>query len=146
MLSYFNHVWCYVALWTIASQNPQDSPGRNIGVGCHALLQGIFLTQGLNLHVLCLLHSQACSLPLKWSEVAQSCPTLCDSMDCSLPGFSVHGIFQARILEWVAISFSRSSSRPREWTLVSCIIGRHLTVWATREVLEPYYYFTFLEV
>ena len=44
------------------------------------------------------------------SEVAQSCPTLCDPMDCNLPGFSVHGIFQARVLEWVAISFSRGSS------------------------------------
>ena len=48
---------------------------------------------------------------LKWSEVAQSCPTLCDPVDCSLPGFSVHGIFQAKILEWVAISFSRGSSQ-----------------------------------
>ena len=48
------------------------------------------------------------------SEVAQSCPTLCDPMDCSPPGFSVHGIFQAWILEWVAISFSRGSSQPRE--------------------------------
>ena len=44
------------------------------------------------------------------SEIAQSCPTLCDPMDCSLPGFSVHGIFLARVLEWVAISFSRGSS------------------------------------
>ena len=48
------------------------------------------------------------------SEVAQSCLTLCDPMDCSLPGCSVHGIFQARILEWDAISFSRRSSRPRD--------------------------------
>ena len=47
-------------------------------------------------------------------EVAQSCPTLCDPMDCSLPGSSAHGILQARILEWVAISFSRRSSRPRD--------------------------------
>jgi len=47
---------------------------------------------------------------VKESEVAQSCPTLCDPMDCSLPGFSVHGIFQARVPEWVAISFSRGSS------------------------------------
>ena len=46
-------------------------------------------------------------------------------MDCSLPGFSVHGIFQARVLEWVAISFSRGSSRPRDRTQVSCIVGRH---------------------
>ena len=51
--------------------------------------------------------------------VALSCPTLCDPMDCSLPGSSVHGILQARILEWVAISFSRGSSQPRDWTLVS---------------------------
>ena len=55
-------------------------------------------------------------------------------MDCSLPGFSVHGIFQARILEWVAISFSRRSSRPRDWTWVYHIVGRCFTVWATREV------------
>ena len=58
------------------------------------------------------------------SEVAQSCPTLWDPMDCSLPGSSVHGIFQARILEWVAISFSRGSSRPRDRTPVSHIVGR----------------------
>ena len=47
------------------------------------------------------------------SEVAQSCPTLCDPMDCSLSGSSVHGIFQARVLEWIAFSFSRGPSRPR---------------------------------
>ena len=55
------------------------------------------------------------------SEVAQSCLTLYDPMDCSLPGSSVHGIFQARVLEWVAIAFSRGSSRPRDWTQVSCM-------------------------
>ena len=66
-------------------------------------------------------------------EVAQSCPTLCDPMDCSLPGSSVHGIFQARLLEWVAISFSRGCFLPREQTQVSCIAGRCFTVWATRE-------------
>ena len=49
-------------------------------------------------------------------EVAQSCPTLCDTMDCSLPGFAVRGILQARILEWVTISFSRGSSQPRDQT------------------------------
>ena len=70
---------------------------------------------------------------MKWSEVAQLCPTLCDPMDCSLPGFSVHGILQARILEWVTISFSRGSSRPRDRTRVSHIVGRCFTVWATRE-------------
>ena len=67
------------------------------------------------------------------SEFAQLCPTLCDPMDCSLPGSSVHAIFQAIVLEWIAISFSRGSSRPRDWTRVSCIVDRHFTVWATRE-------------
>ena len=70
---------------------------------------------------------------MKWSEVAQSCPTLCDPMDCSLPGSSVHGIFQASVLEWVAISFSRGSSWLRDWIRVSCIVSRRpFTVWATR--------------
>ena len=73
---------------------------------------------------------------LKVSEVAQSFPTLCDPIDCSLPGSSVHGIFQARILEWVAISFSRRSSWLRHWTWVSSIVGRLFTIWATREVLS----------
>ena len=71
----------------------------------------------------------------KWSEVAQLCPTLWDPMDCSLPSSSVHGIFQARVLEWVAISFSRESSRPRGRTQVSRIVGRRFTMWATREDL-----------
>ena len=63
---------------------PWDSPGKNTGVGCHFLLQ--------------------CMKVKTESEVAQSCPTLCDPMDCSLPGFSVHGIFQASVLEWGAIA------------------------------------------
>ena len=60
--------------------------------------------------------------------VTQSCPTLCDLMDYSLPGFSVHEISQVRILKWVAISFSRGSSWPRDPTGVSCITGRFFTV------------------
>ena len=72
---------------------------------------------------------------LKVSEVTQWCLTLCDPMDCSLPGSSVHGIFQARILEWGAISFSRRSSWPRGWTWVSPTVGRRFTIWATSEVL-----------
>ena len=74
----------------------------------------------------------------KWSEVAQSCPTLWDPMDCNLPGSSIHGIFQARVLEWVAISFSRGSSRPRDLSRVSHIAGRCFTIWATR-VSEAFY-------
>ena len=67
---------------------PWDSPGKNTGVGCHFLLQ--------------------CMKVKSESEVAQSCPTLSNPMDCSLIGSSVHGIFQARVLEWGAIAFSES--------------------------------------
>ena len=70
---------------------PWDSPGKNTGVGCHFLLQ--------------------CMKVKIESEVAQSCPTLSDPMDCSLPGSSVHRIFQARVLEWVAIAFSPSKEK-----------------------------------
>ena len=96
--------------------HPWDSPDKNTAVGCDFFLQ--------------------CIKVKSESEVAQSCPTLCDPMDCSLPGSSIHGIFQARVLEWVAISFSRGFSWPRDWTQVSCIAGRHFTIWATREVLQ----------
>ena len=71
------------------------------------------------------------------SEVTQSCLTLCDPVDCSPPGSSLHGILQARILEWVAISFSRGSSWPRDQTQVSCIAGRRFNLWATREAQSP---------
>ena len=72
------------------------------------------------------------------SEVTQSCPTLCDPMDCSLSGSSVYGIFQARVLEWIAISFSRGSSRPRKWTPVSHITGRidAFELWCWRKLLR----------
>ena len=69
---------------------PWNSPGKNSGVGCHFLLQ--------------------CRKVKSESEVAQSCPTLCDPMNCSLPGSSVHGIFQARVLEWGAIAFSDNTN------------------------------------
>ena len=67
------------------------------------------------------------------SEVVMSCLTLCYPRDCSLPGSFVHGILQMRILECVAISFSRASSWPRDWTWVSHIAGRLFNLWATRE-------------
>ena len=68
--------------------HPWDSPGKNTGVGCHFLLQ--------------------CMKVKSVNEVAQSCPNLRDPVDCSLPGSSIHGIFQARVLEWGAIAFSFS--------------------------------------
>ena len=72
---------------------------------------------------------------MKESEV-KSCPTLWNPMDCSLPGSSIRGIFQARVLEWVAISFSRGSSQPRDQTQVSHIAGRGFTLWTTRETCQ----------
>ena len=70
---------------------------------------------------------------LKWNKVRvmQSCPTLCDPVSCRLPDSSVHGISQARILEWVIISFSRGSSQSRDGIHVSCTAGRFFAVWAT---------------
>ena len=68
--------------------------------------------------------------------VTQLCATLCDPMNCGLPGSSVHGILQVRTLEWVAIPFSRISSQLRSWTLVSHIAGRFFTIWATTEALS----------
>ena len=67
--------------------------------------------------------------------VAQLCLTLCNPMDCSPPGSSVHGILHASILERVAIPFSRGSFQHRDWTWVSCIAGRCFTIWAIREAL-----------
>ena len=66
---------------------------------------------------------------------AQSCPTFCDPMECSPRGSSLHGILQARILEWVALLFSRKSYQTRDWTQDSCITDRFFTIWATRQVL-----------
>ena len=99
---------------------PWDSPGKNTGVGCHFLLQ--------------------CMKVKRESEVTQSCPTLSDPIDCSLPGSSAHGIFQARVLEWGAIvlyplpvepSSHRTPSRPSrssqstELSLLCCTAASH---------------------
>ena len=75
---------------------------------------------------------------VRFSSIAQLCPTLCDPMDCSLPGSLVHGIFQAWILEWVAIAFSRESSWPGDQTGVPRTADRLFTVWATREGKHKY--------
>ena len=76
----------------------------------------------------------------------QSCPTLCDPMECSPLGSSVDGILQARILEWVAISFSRGCSQPRDWTQVSCTAGRCFNLWDTREAPLHIYVFVYVYI
>ena len=91
MYIYNGHIYISDSVWPHRWQPTRlprlwDSPGKNTGVGCHFLLQ--------------------CMKGKSESEVTQSCPTLHDPMDCSLPGSSIHGIFQARVLEWSAIAFS----------------------------------------
>ena len=95
LLSRFSRVQLCATPETAAYQAPRpwESPGKNTGMGCHFLLQ--------------------CMKVKSESEVAQSCLTLSDPIDCSLPGSSVHGIFQARVLEWVAIVFSLKLLRVR---------------------------------
>ena len=124
---------------------PCDSPGKNFGVGSHSLLQGIFLSQRLNPS---LLRCRWILCPLShWrdshgyhecvhAKAFQLCPTLCNFMDCSPPSSSIHGIFQTRILEWVAISHSRGPSPSREGTCISlsfALAGRFFTISATWE-------------
>ena len=92
---------------------PWDSPGKNTGVGCHFLLQ--------------------CMKVKSESEVAQSCPTLSDPTDCSLPGSSVQGIFQARVLEWGAIAFSMEGAN--QWNLeleLKHRLSSHVTTYTFR--------------
>ena len=89
---------------TTSLPHPWDSPGKNTGVGCHFLLQ--------------------CMKVKSESEVTQSCLTLRDPMDCSLPGSSIHGIFQARVLEWGAIVFSDFESLVHTNLGLLCLPGR----------------------
>ena len=98
---------------------PWDSPGKNTGVGCHFLLQ--------------------CRKVKSESEVAQSCLTLSNPMDCSLPGSSIHGIFQARVLEWVAMPSSRGPSDPGIKPQSPALAGRFFTTSATWEALKIKY-------
>ena len=97
---------------------PWDSPGKNTGVGCHFLLQ--------------------CMKVKTESEVAQSCLTLSDPMDCSPPGSSIHGIFPARVLEWGAIAFSDLVLSVINYSLSSLVsISRSLPLKASPDLLLP---------
>ena len=134
---------------------PWDLPDKHTEVGFHNLTQETFLIQELKPYLLCLLHWQVCSLPLAppgkanyfsnyspkdWNHIScclvtaaaaakllQSCPTLCDPIDGSPPGSSTPGILQARILECVAISFSRRSSWPKGPIHISCLADGFFT-------------------
>ena len=156
MLSRFSHAQLYATLWSVAHQTPLSMgfSKQEYWSGLHALLQGIFLTQGSNPHLLFLLHWQVGSLPLAPPEkpnmsntcyqksinfslwisdkvVAQPCPTLCDH----------HGLQPARLFcPWNSPGKNigvdcyyllQGSSWPMDWTQVSCIAGRFFTIWAT---------------
>ena len=105
---------------------PWDSPGKNTGVGCHFLLQ--------------------CRKVKSESEVAQSCPTPSDPMDCSPPGPSIHGILQARVLEWVAIAFSRRMNKlVKKITILENIlcfpISMLLFILCHLLILDPFFHY-----
>ena len=103
LLSRFSRVWLCVTPQTVAHQAPRpwNSPGKNTGVGCHFPLQ--------------------CMKGKSESEVAQLCPTLRDPMVCSLPGSSIHGVFQARVLDWGAIAFSIFEAAAAAKSLQLCL-------------------------
>ena len=113
---------------------------RNLYAGDQAVRTGLgtrdWFQTGKGVHQGCILSLCLFNFYAEWKVkglVTQSCLTLCEPRDCSPPGSSVHGFLLARILEWAAISFSRGSSWPRDWTQVSCIAGRFFTISATRE-------------
>ena len=118
------HPWDFPGKSGVPLPSPWDSTKLHFSKRMHHFVSQQTL---MIISVALLLHQHLQSLQLSL--------TLCNPMDCSLPGSSLHGIFQARIVEWVSMSFSRRSSRPRYWTQVSTIVGRLFTVWATGEAL-----------
>ena len=156
--SVIDSLWPH-GLWPSRLLCPWDFPGKNTKVGCHFLLQRIFpprdrtpvsciaggfftiwAIREAHFNPLLGTNNRLCACYVH-AKSLQSCPTLWDPIDWSPPGSSVHGILQARILEWVAISFSRGSSWPRNRTHVSYIacIGRQFfitsAVWETEKTL-----------
>ena len=141
-----SYIWLFVTLWIVAHQTPLSMgfSRQEYWSGLPFPSPGDLPNPGIEPRSPAL---QADSLPAQppgkpitalcvWvCDVTQSCLTLCNPVDCSPPGSCVHGILQARILEWVAISFSRGSSQPRDQNQVSCIAGRRFILWATREVI-----------
>ena len=140
MLSHFSRVRLFVTPWTVAHQaplsvgfsrqecwsglpfsSPGDLPEPRIKPMSPALAGGFFTT------------SVTWEIRIEKRKVkvlvTQLCLTLCNPMDCSPPGSSVHEVLQTRILEWVAIPFSRGFSWPRDWTHGSCTAGRFFTIW-----------------
>ena len=123
MIFFFNFYWSIVALqcWLVSEK----------WINCIYISPLFVFPSRLGHHralsrVLCAIQQVLINYPFYTCAVTESCPALCKPMDCSLPGSSVHGIFQAEILQWVAISYFWGSSQPRDRTHVSCVscIGR----------------------
>ena len=111
---------------------------RNLPLGdymytniCTHIFHSCMYTNMCDLFELCEINNLTLIVCPFFKIISQSCPTLCDPIDYSLPGSSVHEIFQARVLEWIAVLFSRGSSWPRDQTQVSRIASRFFTIWAT---------------
>ena len=115
-------------MWKVKKQIQTFNQGGRHWHCCHAV-HGFLENKWIN-KVSRQTERHNCTMKVK---VAQLCLTLWDPMDCSPPGSSLHRILQARILEWVAIPFSRGSSPPRDQNLFSRIAGGFFTIWATRE-------------
>ena len=130
----FIHVSCLVLL--PHGRHKRESLGKT-GLRCIQVLCSYFAASGSSM----IIFKQVLKVTVRHPDastrscclVAQSCLTLCNPMDCSPPGSSVHGMLQARMLAWAAISFSRGSSWPRDPTRASCTAGRLFTIWTTRE-------------
>ena len=124
--------WRHQRQWTVPNKWPRRPAWAGPALPCSWSLCFVkfpgctkFLPPSWSSHRLITLRGMT-----EWVKVAQSCPTLCNPMD-----YAVHGILQARILEWVAFPFSKGSSQPRDQTQVSCIAGRFFSNWAIREAL-----------
>ena len=127
------HVHCFCGRQSLRTEEQvnsgsQKSRGELITGKYRGILGAVTLFASVLLVMWLYMFAKTCS------EVrgAQLCPTLCDPTD-----YTVHGILLARILQWVAVPFSRESSQPRDWTQVSCIAGGFFTSWATREIPKP---------
>ena len=129
-----NALLCY-SLSTIDNMHPKLPYSLHLLALKFHMCQQSFISMGVHFTARAVLHGKHKCLTGVCACVL-SHVRICDPMDCSPPGSSVHVILQARILEWVAIPCLRESSPPRDQTQVSCIAGRFYTVWATREDLD----------
>ena len=133
-MDHFNLMFCFSTIDALAKMFPQTNTLCNFTFKTIQSGRCFYFIHFINNLKLWQVKSTASERKVEKEKlVTQLCLTLCDPMDCSPPGSSIHGILQARVLEWVAISLSMGSSWPRDQTRVSCIAGGFFTIWATKE-------------